>query len=82
MLVLLESGLDLPVEGLADRRVSLPFVVVGLTSGTVDPAWLELCDVAVAEDDPALERVEENLAAHPIAAALSRCFCAGLSGAS
>jgi hypothetical protein len=42
---------------------------VGATHGEVDPAWLELCDVALAEDDPALGRVEENLAARPIAGA-------------
>ncbi|HSZ37444.1 MAG TPA: enoyl-CoA hydratase/isomerase family protein [Acidimicrobiales bacterium] len=45
----------------------MPFVVVGVTQGDVDPAWLELCDVAVAEDGPMLGRVEENLAAQPIA---------------
>jgi enoyl-CoA hydratase/carnithine racemase len=42
--------------------------VVGATRGEVDPGCLELCDVAVAEDDPVLDRVEENLAARPIAA--------------
>lgn len=44
-------------------------MVVGATRGDVDPAWLELCDVALAEDDPVLERVEEHLAARPIAGA-------------
>jgi hypothetical protein len=40
-----------------------------VTQGDVDPSWLELCDVALAEDDPVLDRIEENLAARPIAAA-------------
>jgi enoyl-CoA hydratase/carnithine racemase len=40
-----------------------------VTRGDVDPAWLELCDVALAEDDPVLGRVEENLVARPIAGA-------------
>ncbi|HWD54847.1 MAG TPA: enoyl-CoA hydratase/isomerase family protein [Acidimicrobiales bacterium] len=53
---------------MADRRASLPFVVVGVTRGNVDPGWLALCDVALSEDDPALDRVEGNLAAHPLAA--------------
>jgi hypothetical protein len=38
-----------------------------VTQGDVDPACLELCDVAFDEDDPALVRVESNLAARPIA---------------
>jgi hypothetical protein len=66
--ILLDRRLDPPPREAVDRLVSLPFVVVGVTQGDVDPAWLELCDIAVAEDDPILERVEENLAAHPIAA--------------
>lgn len=68
MRVLLDGRLDPPGDGLADRRASLPFVVVGVTDGAVDPGWLELCDVALSEDDPALERVEENLDAQPLAA--------------
>lgn len=44
-------------------------MIVGATRGDVDPAWLELCDVALAENDPVLERVDEHLAARPIAGA-------------
>jgi hypothetical protein len=64
----LDRRLDPPPREAADRLVSLPFVVVGVTQGDVDPAWLELCDVALAEDDPVLGHIEENLAARPIAA--------------
>ncbi len=67
--VALDPGLDPPPREAADRLVSMPFVVVGVTHGAVDPAWLELCDVALAEDDPILRRVEENLVARPIAGA-------------
>jgi hypothetical protein len=63
----LDRRLDPPPRDAFDRLVSLPFVVVGVTSGDVDPAWLDLCDVVLAEDDPVLDRVEENLAARPIA---------------
>jgi len=65
--VLLDRRLDPPAREAVDRLVSLPFVVVAVTRGDVDPAWLELCDVALAEDDPALDRVEENLGDRPIA---------------
>jgi hypothetical protein len=64
----LDGRRDPPPREAVDRLVSLPFVVVGVTQGPVDPAWLELCDVALAADDPVLARVEENLAAQPIAA--------------
>jgi hypothetical protein len=64
----LDRRLDPPPREAVDRLVSLPFVVVGVTQGDVDPAWLELCDVALSENDPVLDRVEENLAARPIAA--------------
>jgi hypothetical protein len=67
--VSLDRHLDPPPPDAVDRLVSLPFVIVGATRGDVDPAWLELCDVVLAEDDPALDRVEENLAARPIAGA-------------
>ena len=53
---------------LAERVASLPFVVVGVGEGPVDPGWLRLCDVALSVDDPALGRVEENLATAPVAA--------------
>lgn len=68
MRVPLLQGLDAPPREAIERRVSRPFVVVGVTQGDVDPAWLELCDVALAEDDPALGPVEANLAARPLAA--------------
>ncbi|HEX4176439.1 MAG TPA: enoyl-CoA hydratase/isomerase family protein [Acidimicrobiales bacterium] len=87
MRVLLDRRQDPPAREAVDRLVSLPFVVVGVTQGDVDPAWLELCDVALAEDDPVLDRVEENLVARPIAgttlalllrAALHRSIADGL----
>ncbi len=63
----------LPAPGVApDRLASLPFVVFGVSRGPVDalsPAWLELCDVVVSEDDPALGQIERHLAGHPITAA-------------
>lgn len=65
----LDPHLDPPPRDAVDRLVSLPFVVIGVTEGDVDPAWLELCDVALGEGDPVLDRVEENLAARPIAGA-------------
>ena len=68
MRVPLDRRLDPPPREALGRLVSLPFVVVGVTQGDVDPAWLELCDVALAEDDPAFDRVEENLVARPLAA--------------
>jgi hypothetical protein len=59
--------------GVAEERLaSLPFVVVGRDasrSGTVPPAWLDLCDVVVRVGDGALERIEEHLDAHPITGA-------------
>jgi enoyl-CoA hydratase/carnithine racemase len=66
--VQLDGGLDPPDANDAIRRTSLPFVVVGVARGAVVPGWLDLCDVVLSEDDPALERVEENLAAQPVAA--------------
>ena len=68
MRVHLDGRLDPPPRQAVDRLVSLPFVVVGVTRGDADPSWLNLCDVALAEDDPLLDRVEENLATRPIAA--------------
>lgn len=69
MRVRLERGLGAPPPAAVDRRSSLPFVVLGVLLDEIDPAWLDLCDVALAEDDPALGSVEENLATQPIAAA-------------
>ncbi|HEY6474077.1 MAG TPA: enoyl-CoA hydratase/isomerase family protein [Acidimicrobiales bacterium] len=66
--VSLHGGLGVPQGVSAERLVSLPFVVVGVTEGPVDPGWLELCDVALSVGDPTLDRVEENLAASPVAA--------------
>lgn len=65
--VLVDRRLDPPPREAVDRLVSLPFVVVGVIQGDVDPAWLEVCDVALAEEDPRLDRMEENLVARPIA---------------
>jgi hypothetical protein len=66
--LLLDGHEAAPEGGVSDRLASRPFVVVGITRGAVDPAWLALCDVVVAEDDPALEQIDENLAVRPIAA--------------
>jgi enoyl-CoA hydratase/carnithine racemase len=58
-----------PTPGVAAHRLaSLPFVVVGVTRGAVGEAWLDLCDVVVSEDDPALAHIERHLADHPITA--------------
>ena len=67
-----------PVE----RRASLPFVVVGVTTKVVDDRWLDLCDVAVEEGDPALGRIEENLAACPITGATLALLFRGQLGVS
>ena len=55
-----------PGEVPEERRTSLPFVVVGVTRGEIGDPWLSLCDVVVEEGDPALGRIEENLATRPI----------------
>ena len=68
MKVLLHEDLPVPKAGAKDTLTSLPFVVVGVTSGAVDSCWLDLCDVTVAEGDDALERIEANVAKHPITA--------------
>jgi hypothetical protein len=57
-----------PGEAVVEARVSLPFVVVGLTHGAVDDRWLDLCDVTVDEGDAALERIAQNITDHPVAA--------------
>jgi Enoyl-CoA hydratase/isomerase len=64
----LHEGVPAPTDGTKDTLTSLPFVVVGVTSGAVDSRWLDLCDVTVADDDDALERIEANVAAQPITA--------------
>jgi enoyl-CoA hydratase/carnithine racemase len=67
--VLVELHGDLPDPGRPPReqRVSLPFVVVGVTRGAVDERWFELCDVVVEEGD-ALDAVAANVAEHPVTA--------------
>ncbi len=62
-----------------ERLASLPFVVLGVTRGAVGEAWLELCDVVAAEDDPALAHIEQNLTDHPVTA---RALALLLRGAS
>jgi enoyl-CoA hydratase len=68
VLVDLHDGLADPGEAVVDGRVSLPFVVVGVTHGAVDDRWLDLCDVTVAEGDAALDRIAKNITDHPITA--------------
>jgi hypothetical protein len=69
VLVNLSGALPAPTAGAVDRLTSLPFVVVGITRGTVDAGWLALCDVAAPEGDPSLDPITANLEAHPVAAA-------------
>ena len=68
MKVGLHHGLPVPKDGTQEALASLPFVVVGVISGVVDSRWLDLCDVTVTDGDDALERIEANVEAHPIAA--------------
>jgi len=60
--------MPVPKDGTRDALASLPFVVVGVVSGAVDGRWLDLCDVTVADGEDALERIEANVAEHPITA--------------
>jgi hypothetical protein len=64
--VLLEQGA--PPDVPDDRLASLPFVVVGMTPGIPDVAWLRLCDVVIQQGDPALAQVAQNVSDHPITA--------------
>jgi enoyl-CoA hydratase len=64
----LHEGVPSPKDGTREALASLPFVVVGVTSGAVDSRWLDLCDVTVADGDDALERIEANVVEHPITA--------------
>jgi enoyl-CoA hydratase/carnithine racemase len=67
-----------PPSDATERLRSLPFVVVGLRPAdaplphpdTAPPedCWLDLCDVVVAEDEPARRAIEQNLENLPIAA--------------
>jgi hypothetical protein len=68
VLIDLPVGLADPGEAVVEKRVSLPFVVVGVTHGAVDDRWLDLCDVTVDEDDAALDRITKNVTDHPITA--------------
>jgi len=68
VLVDLHDGLADPGAAVVEDRVSLPFVVVGLTHGAVDDRWLELCDVTVDAGDAALDRIAQNITDHPITA--------------
>ena len=74
------KGSQLPRDGTQDALASLPFVVVGVTSGAVDSRWLDLCDVTVADGDDALERIEANVAAHPITAVTLALLLRGQRG--
>jgi hypothetical protein len=66
VLVRLRPGDPVPPLGLADRLASLPFVVVGVSEdGTADGNWRPLCDVVVAEGEPALEQITANVEACP-----------------
>jgi hypothetical protein len=68
VLVDLHDELADPGEAVVEKRVSLPFVVVGVTHGAVDDRWLDLCDVTVNEGDAVLDRIAENVTDHPITA--------------
>jgi hypothetical protein len=57
-----------PSEEAIERFTSLPFIVVGVVREEPAERWARLCDVFVAEDDPALETIAANVQAHPIAA--------------
>ena len=80
MKVSLHEGIPAPRDGTQDALASLPFVVVGVTSGAVDRRWLDLCDVTVADGDDALERIEANVAAHPITAVTLALLLRGQRG--
>ena len=82
VLVPLEEGMPPPGTVPLERRASLPFVVVGVTTKVVDDRWLDLCDVVVEEDEPALVRVEENLTACPITGATLALLLRGQLGVS
>jgi hypothetical protein len=65
-MVALEEGTPAPGGMPRDGLGSLPFVLVGVRRGEVEGRWLELCDVVVDDGDPALHRIEANLAEHPV----------------
>jgi Enoyl-CoA hydratase/isomerase len=64
----LHDGLGDPGDTAQETRVSLPFVVVGVSHGPVADRWLELCDVVVDPGDPALDRIAQNVSDHPVTA--------------
>ena len=66
----LEEGMPAPPELPVARLASLPYVVVGLLRGAIDPGWLDLCDVAVDDGDPSLARIRENLETRPVSCAV------------
>jgi Enoyl-CoA hydratase/isomerase len=78
----LHEGVPAPQEGTREALASLPFVVVGVTSGAVDDRWLAVCDVAVTAGDDALDRIEDNLERHPITAATLALLLRGQGGLS
>jgi enoyl-CoA hydratase len=78
----LQEGTPLPGVGAKDALASLPFVVVGVISEAVDSRWLELCDVTVDGGDDALERIEANVAEHPITAVTLALLLRGQEGQS
>jgi hypothetical protein len=76
----LHEGMPVPKAGTQDALASLPFVVVGVATGSVDNSWLDLCDVIVADGDDALERIEANVSAHPITAVTLALLLRGQRG--
>ncbi len=64
--VLIEERVPGDIPG--DHLASLPFVVLGVTPGEADEAWMQVCDVVIEEGDPALAQIEENLSEHPVTA--------------
>jgi Enoyl-CoA hydratase/isomerase len=64
----LHDGLADPGDTAQENRVSLPFVVVGVSHGPVADRWLELCDVVVEAGDPVLDRIAQNVSDRPVAA--------------
>ncbi len=82
MLVTLEQGVPGPSGLIAELVTSLPVVVVGVTRGLADQRWFELCDVVVAEGDPELGAIVQNLEAFPIASASLALLLRGQAGRS
>ena len=78
----LHEGMPVPKVGMKDALASLPFVVIGVMTGTVDRRWLDLCDVTVADGGDALERIEANVTEHPITAGTLALLLRGQEGLS